>query len=235
MKENYNSDIVLEGGFYTNQNSQLKIHFISDTHTRHSDLQLPGGDVLVHCGDFMGGGSDLSEVIDFLDWLSDQDYKHKVFIAGNHDSLFEENPKAIKMIISDYPKITYLQDSEVIIDGIKFYGTPWTPEFCNWSFAYDTESEADLIFNKIPKDTDILLTHGPAFGFLDVVEGQNTHLGCVSLCNHIDRIKPKVHACGHIHSGFGIIDGYGEATTRINASCLNEKYISTNSFIELSI
>ena len=69
------------------------IHAISDTHTKHRELNLPGGEVLIHAGDFMSSGYGLDDAIDFLNWFNNQKYKHKIFIAGNHDRIFEEIQK----------------------------------------------------------------------------------------------------------------------------------------------
>jgi len=66
----------------------LKIDCISDTHMRHNNLELPGGDILIHAGDATGRGSD-EEITQFLDWFQKQDYKHLVLIAGNHDWGYE--------------------------------------------------------------------------------------------------------------------------------------------------
>ena len=148
----------------------LKIHFISDTHTKHRELILPGGDVIVHCGDIMSSGLDVLEALDFLQWFDGLDYTHKIFIAGNHERIFEDNRNIISKILEDYPGITYLQDSSIIIDGYKFYGTPWTPEFYGWAFAYHSEIEGSKIFDLVPADTDVFISHGPSFGKLDVVQ-----------------------------------------------------------------
>jgi len=73
----------------------MKITFISDTHTKHRFCEhaLPGGDILIHSGDLMNSGWSKREVIEFLDWFSEQLYEHKIFIAGNHDRIFEMNPE----------------------------------------------------------------------------------------------------------------------------------------------
>jgi hypothetical protein len=75
----------------------------------------------------------------------------------------------------------------------------------------------------IPIDTDILITHGPVFGKLDVVAGRKDHLGCEVLAEHINTVcRPKIHICGHIHSGYGYyFDGQ---THYFNASVLDESY-----------
>jgi predicted phosphodiesterase len=68
----------------------MKITFISDTHTKHEEIHkdLPGGDLIIHAGDFMNSGYDPIDVTRFVNWYSSlltMDYKHRVFIAGNHD------------------------------------------------------------------------------------------------------------------------------------------------------
>ena len=211
----------------------MKLHVISDTHTKHSDLNLPGGDVLIHAGDIMGSGYQLIELIDFLDWFDKQDYEHKIFIAGNHDRIFEEKPELMERILMEqYPDIIYLQDKGVTIDGINFYGSPWTPAFCGWAFQIHNDYEDTETYKYVPKDTDVLITHGPAYGMLDryvMPTGQlSEHLGSKGLHNWIDANNPKLHICGHIHSAQGVLDGYGEVTTHINASCLGEDYNFTN-------
>ena len=91
----------------------MKITLISDTHTKHRQLNLSGGDVLVHAGDLMNSGYIKHEIKDFLDWFDSQNYDTKIFIAGNHDRAFEDDPAYIVELMKEYPGVTYLQDSEV--------------------------------------------------------------------------------------------------------------------------
>jgi hypothetical protein len=208
------------------------IHAISDTHTKHRELNLPGGEVLIHAGDFMGNGWSQDEVEDFFGWFNNQKYKHKILIAGNHERMFEENPNRTNKLLREFPAITYLQDEGCTIDGVNFYGSPWTPAFCGWAFQLHNDYEDTETWRKIPKDTDVLITHGPAYGFLDQYEmltgDLSEHLGSKGLHNWIDANNPKLHICGHIHTGQGVLDGYGEVTTHINAACLGETYKFTN-------
>ena len=188
----------------------MKLHIISDTHTKHRELNLPGGDALIHAGDIMGSGYDLAEITDFLSWFDKQDYEHKIFIAGNHDRIFEDKPELMERILMEqYPDIIYLQDSSVTIDGINFYGSPWTPAFCGWAFQIHNDTET---YKYIPEDTDVLITHGPAYGILDQYVMPNgklsEHLGSKGLHKWIDDNNPKLHICGHIHNGQGVLDGY---------------------------
>jgi len=212
----------------------MKITFISDTHGLHHLVtnDLPGGDILVHCGDIMNSGLYETELKGFCEWYDKiNNYDHKIFIAGNHDRLLENNYDRSTEIINEYKTITYLQDSEVIIDGIKFYGSPWQPEFLNWAFNLKRGEELKEKWDSIPEDIDVLITHGPSYGKLDVVDGRSEHLGCEDLKRRIEEIKPSIHCCGHIHSGHSTIDGKDiynkmeeDGITYINASILNERY-----------
>lgn len=131
-------------------------------------------------------------------------------------------PEESKEIIDKYD-IIYLEDSYTIIDGVKIYGSPWQPEFYNWAFNLPRNGAIlECKWSMIPEDTDILITHCPPFGILDVVKKRTDHLGCELLRNRIDIIKPKLNIFGHIHSGRGF--GNVENTYFINAANLDEEY-----------
>ena len=203
-----------------------RITFISDTHTKHKQLDLPGGDLLIHAGDIMNSGYSKLDIHDFCEWFELQDYKHKIFIAGNHDRMFENHPLESNTIVNNYD-VTYLQDEEDIIDDVKIYGSPWQPEFLNWAFNLPRNGkELEEKWNVIPKDTDILVTHGPAFGHLDVSGFGGNPVGCELLKERIDKIQPLIHVFGHIHGSAGYkFDGN---THHFNASILNERYVYEN-------
>ncbi len=71
---------------------RLKIVLISDTHGKHTQLNLAKGDMLIHAGDVSSSGKK-EQVFDFIEWFSNQNYKHKIFIAGNHDFFLEKESK----------------------------------------------------------------------------------------------------------------------------------------------
>ena len=206
------------------------VTFISDTHNKHKQIteHLPGGDLLIHAGDISSRGYK-HEIQQFCKWFDSLDnYTVKTFIAGNHDFGFEKEPEMVKEIVGSYKWINYLQDSFLgygvdTENYVKIYGSPWQPEFFNWAFNLPKGgSELERKWNNIPDDTDILITHGPAFGYLDKIVGQYENLGCELLTKKIKQIKPKIHVCGHIHSGYGyVFDG---DTHFINASVLDERY-----------
>lgn len=207
----------------------MRITFISDTHTKHNMLNLPGGDILIHSGDFMNSGYDRSDVMRFLDWFIDQPYKQKVFIAGNHDHFFEDYPDNAETILETIygGLVTYLEDSGVTIDGVNLWGSPWQPEFMNWAFNLPRQGdELNDKWNLIPENTDILITHGPPYGYLDKSPYTPQNLGCELLRERIKEVKPKIHIFGHIHHGYGYTTN-GE-THFINASVLDEEYNQSN-------
>lgn len=206
----------------------MEITFISDTHSRHTDItkDLPGGDLLLHSGDFMNSGVKQNEMFSFCDWFNKLDeYDSKIFIAGNHDILFEQSPTFVKGALSGYKWIDYLQDEEIIVNGVKIYGSPWQPEFYNWAFNLPRRGPGlSSRWENIPNDTDILITHGPPQGRLDISGPPYSQgdLGCELLRVRVDELKPKIHVFGHIHGSYGykFING----THFINASVLNEQY-----------
>ena len=218
------------------------VTFISDTHGKHKQIteDLPGGDLLIHSGDISSMGYH-HELTAFYEWFdSITNYTTKVFIAGNHDWGFldahryilykEANiPQRTQDLIDSYPNIHYLQDQslQVTVENeptINLYGSPWQPEFNSWAFNLKRNSpELQQVCNSIPESVDILITHGPAYGYLDTVIGQSENLGCELLAERIKQAKPKIHVCGHIHSGYGYT--YDKDTHYINASVLNESYL----------
>jgi len=228
---------------------KIRITFISDTHARHRDLKgskdirkshesldLPGGDLLVHAGDFMTSGYSKYEAEDFCNWLGDQDYDLCTFIAGNHDRIFEFDQETKSSLIKGlHYRVEYLEDSHLRYgddtseNSITIYGSPWQPEFYNWAFNLPRAGkELEEKWAKIPDNVDILVTHGPPQDHLDVSgpPWNTPHLGCELLRVRVDKIKPKIHVFGHIHGSYGY--KFYEGTHFINASVLNEKYHLTN-------
>ena len=74
---------------------------------------------------------------------------------------------------------------------------------------------------KIPSDADIVVTHGPAYGVLDMLLNEQ-HAGDKDLLKKLLQHKPKVHICGHIHESYGWVQRHG--IKFINACLLNEAY-----------
>ena len=188
----------------------MRIVCVSDTHGSHRRTQLPPGDVLVHAGDLTLRGS-LDDVDDFNRWLGTLPHRHKVVICGNHDRCFQDQPAEARARITH---ATYLEDSGCTIDGLTFYGSPWTPLFFDWAFMLP-EAELAAKWALIPAGLDVLITHGPPHGVLDLTN-RNEHAGSLTLLPRIRAVKPRLHVFGHIHEAAGRtgIDG----TAFLNAS-----------------
>jgi Icc-related predicted phosphoesterase len=194
----------------------MRLVFISDTHNQTA-FTVPDGDVLIHCGDFSMQGN-AGEIRRFDEWLAKQSHQYKIVIAGNHELGFEDSPASARRLLKTP---IYLQDSSTTIEGVKFYGSPWTPFFNSWAFNLMSGRTLALKWEMIPDDVDVLITHGPPFGILDR-NPEGDHCGCVELYEAVERVKPKVHAFGHIHHSAGA-ERIGE-TLFVNACIVNEQY-----------
>lgn len=208
----------------------MKIVCISDTHGEHSDVYIPEGDVLVHAGDISYYGKEI-EVDDFLEWFREQPHQYKIFIAGNHDFYFEKaSAEEIERKIPE--DIIYLNDSGCEIEGVHFWGSPIQPFFFNWAFNRNRGFDIKKHWDLIPKNTDVLITHGPPYSVLDFcVKGEQ--VGCKDLYTKVEKIQPKAHIFGHIHENYGR-QKIGDIQF-VNASILNEKYQLANAPIIIDI
>ena len=210
----------------------MKLAMLSDTHCRHQMVDVPDADVFVFAGDMCGCGAHY-EVHDFCLWLKELPHKHKVIVAGNHDWHFQRAPAIAKEMIEDAGAV-YLSDSGCEIDGVKFYGSPFQPEFCSWAFNLPRGGKGlRERWAAIPDDTDVLITHGPPEGILDLcMDGDRP--GCSILRdNVIDRVKPQIHVFGHIHSGYGLC--YHDGIRFANATICDEDYQPVNAPILMSV
>lgn len=219
----------------------MEITCISDLHG-HLPVMY-GGDLLIVAGDITASNKVL-QWMNFFDWLQDQCYEKKILIGGNHDGFLEEclnsNDAELMGIREDYD-FDYLCDSGTTYQGLKIWGSPWTPAFCDWHFMKYTADELKQVWDKIPMDTDILVTHGPPYGVLDHVELSSRgdvfkHAGCHELLKAVDRVKPGLHCFGHIHENGGhnlLYKHPGSNTLCVNASIMDRDYRPTNSPVYL--
>lgn len=207
----------------------MKITCVSDLHGETP--QLDGGDLLIVAGDLTGTDK-LSEYEAFVRWLNKQDYKKKIVIAGNHDGLLESEGSQLLKWAAD---TEYLQDSGTEFNGLKIWGSPWTPEFCDWHFMLQRGDQIKAKWDLIPDDTDILVTHGPPVMILDQVNSprlQGDHVGCADLYDRVKKLPNlKLHVFGHIHESYGkkVIDG----CTFVNASIMTREYEPENKPIQV--
>ncbi|BCO10646.1 hypothetical protein GF1_30220 [Desulfolithobacter dissulfuricans] len=191
----------------------MKITVLSDTHTRHNQVSIPPGDILIFAGD-MNNCRDEQDVADFNSFLATLPHHHKVVIGGNHDHQLAQNPQAAKALL---PEAIYLQDELVVIGGLTIYGAPWQPVFndraCD-AFALPRGRALEEKWAMIPPGIDILVTHSPPAGILDQ-DGPVAH-GCCDLTAAVNVFRPKYHVFGHIHSNHGVVKN--GATTYINCN-----------------
>lgn len=200
----------------------MKIIALSDTHTLHWELpEPPKGDILISAGDWTGKGSPVA-IEDFANWINRyvSKYKAVILIAGNHDFGMQNNKE--EMLKFFHPNIHYLDHEAKIIKGIKVFGSPYTPKFYEWAFMKPDEILAGL-WQSIPDDTELLITHGPPYTILDKnVRGE--HCGSKSLYQTIkDLPKLKCHIFGHIHEARGHLTI--DDVSFYNVSSLDDRYI----------
>lgn len=211
----------------------MKLVCISDTHEQQSNLDLPDGDILVHAGDLTYKGS-MPVLGQIAEWFKGLPFKHKIMIAGNHDFAFENANRAKAEKLFKDAGVTYLFNNSIVIDGVKFYGAPWQPWFHNWAFNRGRGRDIGMEWAKIPDDTNVLITHGPPYGILDLVEdnifnaGRDLHQGCEELAKKVKQLPQlKAHIFGHLHLNGGqteVVDGI----TFGNAAICTERYQPTN-------
>lgn len=200
----------------------MKIVLISDSHGQHHSLDLPAGDLLVHAGDFSRSGKP-DQAKDFLLWLSSQPHRHKIFVAGNHDFIAEQEPALFRSWVSE--NCIYLEDQLVEVEGLRIWGSPITPWFFDWAFNRHRGKEIRAHWDKIPAGLDLLITHGPPAGILDLT-ARGDRAGCQDLLERIEQTQPKVSVFGHIHEAYGRVQQGN--TLFVNAAVLDLGYRMAN-------
>jgi Icc-related predicted phosphoesterase len=211
---------------------KMRITHISDTHNKHNQLNglLPGGDLLIHSGDISSLGRQ-SEVERFVKWFNGIDnYTNKIFIAGNHDMSFDSEQLLVNKLkhfdgVSDSDEfvsigkphwlevlltsdlnqnVFYLENNFIEIDQIKIWGSPITPTFgYGWGFNVNRGYDINQIWNRIPNDTDIVITHGPIHSYCDRTDRGGLNVGCEQLYHRLNEVQPQLHFSGHIHEAYG--------------------------------
>lgn len=222
---------------------EYKIIAISDTHNQLKKVidkgRIPDGDILIHAGDSTNRGNKW-EVEKFCKEYGSLPHKYKIYTPGNHDWLFEKDPTIARQMCKDNGIICLINET-VTIEGIKIYGSPETPWFYGWAFnkarnlneaQFRQVPEIKPYWDRIPPDTDILVTHGPAYGILDelvFVNGtpKGQFVGCEELLKRIQEVKPDLHFFGHIHAQANK-EVHKNGTSYYNVSICDEMCIPSN-------
>ncbi len=226
---------------------------VSDTHDAHASLVFPPWTpppgyrrLLLHAGDFSyrGGHDELGR---FVAWLRGLPHERKVIIAGNHELSFDgKTPRRDRSqpIASGHDLFAgiadYLEESSVEIDGLRVFGSPYSVRFFDWAFQTDPGPDAEARWAKLPLGTHVALVHGPPRGFGDACRdhragGRLVHVGDEALLARLRVVKPLACIYGHIHEGFGTITDEPSGTLQVNASSLDERYVSRNAFVRLFV
>jgi hypothetical protein len=204
---------------------------LSDTHNRHNSVVVPDGDILLFAGDALGRGSG-REFRKFADWWNELPHKYKIFVPGNHDFACETQPGPCEDMLNEVSTTHFLIDEGVTIEGRTIWGSPYTPWFYDWAFNVPRGTLTPLHWHKIPKDLDVLITHGPPGAVLDqAVPGKTDHLGDSELTDLIvhHKIEPKHHIFGHIHGSYGFhVDPLLPKTMFHNVAICDEAYQPVN-------
>ncbi|KAJ5894049.1 hypothetical protein N7495_005740 [Penicillium taxi] len=201
---------------------------VSDTHgytPSEAGFKLPAGDVLIHAGDLTKNGS-TAELRKTMAWISEANFEIKIIVAGNHDitldpefyakhgqsfhSRLEDPQQCIDIVSGSSPSVVYLQHQAAIIrlirpDGpntmFKVFGSPYSQSEGNWAFGLDSK-DTNALWNQIPLDVDILVTHTPPQSHCDQ-KPTGMLVGCNALRQTLRRIRPLLSVCGHVHEGRG--------------------------------
>lgn len=216
---------------------------LADTHGQHAALGVPDGDVLVFAGDACAAGTP-GEWAAFCRWLGTLPHAHKLVVPGNHDWPVQPSrpdwgvsarygPTTISVARrrAEDAGAVLLIDGEASVLGLSFRGSPWVPFFNHWAFNLPRGGERLAeVWARIPPGLDVLVTHGPSFGLLDLTDS-GEHVGCERLAERLaaldaDGAGPRLHVHGDIHEAAGIhAPPFGaEGRVTVNASVLDGAY-----------
>ncbi|KAG8630108.1 hypothetical protein KVT40_001727 [Elsinoe batatas] len=193
---------------------KTRIVCVSDTHgasPKDGAFKLPRGDVLIHAGDLtnQGGHAEMKKTID---WIASSDYEVKIVVAGNHDLTLSPPSPTSTLPILNHPSILYLTHQPSLIrlssptgphTSFRLFASPYSPLLSETygAFTY-TPPQADEIWSSIPLDTDVVVTHTPMRGHLDL-HPRKGRVGCEALRRRMGEVRPALVVHGHVHEGRG--------------------------------
>ena len=184
--------------------NRLRIACISDTHSEEEEVVVPEADLFAFAGDAVNFSHGSRQMAKFHKWISAVNCKEKVLVAGNHDLYIEKNRERVETHL--LPGVKYLEDRAVSVGpnaSVTVYGAPWIVArnlfYLSSAFSLPNDKILDK-WKQIPTGVDILVTHSPPWGILDVNKDR-TSTGSEHLRNEIaERIHPKIHIFGHNHN-----------------------------------
>ena len=216
--------------------------FISDTHNQNAQLRVPAEvDAVTHCGDDSSARKTADNELEaraFFSWYQSLEIPTKIFIPGNHSTAVENGIVRPE----EYPTIQFLVHQAYQWQGLRIFGSPYTPWFFEWAYNIK-RPELEPLWAEIPAGIDVLITHGPPKGILDVTRDYRSkeliHIGSRSLTRHVlERIRPRIHAFGHLHDEAGVCN-YGlelrDEVQFVNCACceLSGELVHHGQVIEL--
>ena len=217
----------------------MKIWHISDTHTYHDLLKIPDGiDMVIHSGDCSNPRDPYNnepEVREFIDWYKELPIKYKIYVAGNHDTSIEKR-LVVKQDFEDN-NIIYLENESIVIEEIKIFGSPHTPQFGNWAFMKERTKLERFWRLAIDEDVDIIVTHGPPKGILDKSYDRENNIeacGDKSLLNRILEVQPAYSLFGHIHNNKDIVNAGMQKLSICDTFFSNGSVVTDGRFGKLS-
>jgi predicted phosphodiesterase len=182
---------------------RVKTWFFSDTHGDHERLEVPTGlDCAIFCGD--ESNSEIPALNEpqaraFFEWYESLDIPVKIYVPGNHSTAVFNG----MIQESEYPSLTWLVHSAILINDQKIFGSPHTPMFGGCRAYMKKRNRMKVVWDSVPQ-CDILVTHGTPKCILDLTRDMNNNdqlvqVGDQSLMNLVHEMKPRIHAFGHVH------------------------------------
>jgi Icc-related predicted phosphoesterase len=218
----------------------MRIVALSDQHGYLPDI--PPGDLMIVAGDVCPDGVGRFTAMQRPDrqkvwfddnirpWMAAAPARHKLLTWGNHDycgqacdfradSPTKAAPGALQIVVDECVTVS-------AGDGaLSIWATPWSNLFMEWAFM-KTPEELETVYAQIPAGIDILVSHQPPYGhgdrFVHLGSGKVEHIGSRELLAAIERVRPRLVICGHIHDGHGRTQHQGIPIC--NVSVVNEQY-----------
>lgn len=176
----------------------LRVVAMSDTHGFHRSVDVPSGDMLVHSGD-VTHWEDRQALEDFCRWFADQPHRFKFLISGNHERA-ENLREGLKQAVAQKATQDPAGNAPIFLDRRKNARRAEGLRIWGWPFSWQEQAPSE-----IPEGLDILITHVPPKGVLDLSVRDGSHAGNPTLTQALARLEkpPRLHIFGHIHEGHG--------------------------------